>query len=106
MSETAEKKKKVHNVAKDLNLSHDTVVAFLKKKGYEVKGIMSPVDDEMMRDLLHHFKKEKETAEKHQRKVSEMRETKKKVEKKAEEVTRRTEDAHRQLFPRTLQSRK
>jgi translation initiation factor IF-2 len=97
MSETVEKKKKIYNVAKDLNLSHETVVAFLKKKGHEVKGHMSPVDDEMMRDILHHFKKEKETAEKHQRKVSEMRETKRKVEKKAEEPPRRVEETPRRV---------
>lgn len=98
MAETVEKKKKIHSVAKELNLSHDTVISFLKKKGYEVKGINSAVDDEMMRDILHHFKKEKETAEKHQRKVSEMRETKRRVEKKAEEsAPRRVEEAPRRV---------
>jgi translation initiation factor IF-2 len=98
MSETVEKKKKIYNIAKELNLSHETVVAFLKKKGHEVKGHMSPVDDEMMRDILQHFKKEKETAEKHQRKVSEMREIKRKVEKKAEEsLPRRVEEAPRRV---------
>ncbi len=86
MSETVEKRKKIYKVATELNLSHETVVDFLKKKGYEVKSHMSTVDDDMMRDLLVHFKKEKDVAEKHQRKVAEIRESKKKIEKKEEHV--------------------
>ena len=86
MAETAEKKKKIYNVAKDLNLSHDTIIEFLKKKGHVVKGHMSTVDDDMMRDILVHFKKDKDSAEKHHRKMAEIKESKKKAEKKVEEV--------------------
>lgn len=86
MAETAEKKKKIYKVATELNLSHETLVDFLKKKGYTVKSHMSSVDEEMMRDILVHFKKEKDVAEKHQRKIAEIKESKKKAEKKAEEV--------------------
>ncbi len=99
MSEIAEKKKKIYKVATELNLSHETVVEFLKKKGYEVKSHMSSVDDDMMRDILVHFKKEKDVAEKHQRKIAEMRESKKKVEKKEEHV----EPAHVQPPPLVAQ---
>lgn len=86
MAETAEKKKKIYKVATELNLSHETLVDFLKKKGYTVKSHMSSVDEEMMRDILVHFKKEKDVAEKHQRKIAEIKESKKKAEKKVEEV--------------------
>ncbi len=86
MAETAEKKKKIYKVATELNLSHETLVDFLKKKGYTVKSHMSSVDEEMMRDILVHFKKEKDVAEKHQRKIAEIKESKKKAEKKAEET--------------------
>ena len=86
MAETAEKKKKVYKVATELNLSHETLVEFLRKKGHEVKNHMSSVDDDMMRDILVHFKKEKDSAEKHQRKMAEINENKKKVEKKLEEA--------------------
>jgi translation initiation factor IF-2 len=65
MAETAEKKKKVYKVATELNLSHETLIEFLRKKGHEVKGHMSSVDDDMMRDILIHFKKDKDVAEKH-----------------------------------------
>ncbi len=85
MSETVEKKKKIYKVAIELNLSHETVVEFLKKKGHAVKSHMSSVDEDMMRDILVHFKKEKDVAEKHNRKIAEIKESKKKVEKKVEE---------------------
>ncbi|MEW6512247.1 MAG: translation initiation factor IF-2 [Bacteroidota bacterium] len=86
MAETAEKKKKIYKVATELNLSHETLIEFLRKKGHEVKGHMSTVDDDMMKDILVHFKKEKDVAEKHQRKIAEIRETKKRAERKAEEA--------------------
>lgn len=85
MAETVEKKKKIYKLATELNLSHETLIEFLKKKGHEVKSHMSSVDDDMMRDILIHFKKEKDVAEKHHRKIQEIRETKKKSEKKVEE---------------------
>ncbi len=79
MSE-AVKKVKVKDVAKDLNISFNDVVAFLNKKGYkQVKNIMSSVDDDMMRDINSHFKKEKDSAERHQRKIAELKETRRKT---------------------------
>jgi len=86
MAETVEKKKKLYKLATELNLSHETLIEFLRKKGHEVKSHMSSVDDDMMRDILVHFKKEKDVAEKHQRKIQEIRESKKRVEKKVEEL--------------------
>jgi translation initiation factor IF-2 len=86
MSE-AVKKVKVKDVAKDLNISFNDVVAFLNKKGYkQVKNLMSSVDDDMMRDINAHFKKEKDIAERHQRKIAEMKETRRRTtETKAKE---------------------
>jgi len=86
MAETAEKKKKLYKVATELNLSHETLIEFLRKKGHEVKSHMSSVDEEMMKAILVHFKKEKDVAEKHQRKIAEIRETKKRADRKAEEA--------------------
>ncbi len=45
MTETVEKKKKLYKVATELNLSHETLIEFLRKKGHEVKGHMSSVDE-------------------------------------------------------------
>jgi translation initiation factor IF-2 len=87
MAETLEKRKKIYKLATELNLSHETLVEFLRKKGYEVKSHMSTVDDAMMREILIHFKKEKDVAEKHQRKIQEIRDNRKRAERKAEEPT-------------------
>ncbi len=90
MSE-AVKKVKVKDVAKDLNISFNDVVAFLNKKGYkQVKNIMSSVDDDMMRDINSHFKKEKDSAERHQRKIAELKETRRKT---TESKTKEEEDS-------------
>jgi translation initiation factor IF-2 len=86
MAETAEKRKKLYKVATELNLSHETLIEFLRKKGHEIKSHMSSLDEDMMKDILVHFKKEKDVAEKHQRKIAEIRETKKRAERKVEEV--------------------
>jgi translation initiation factor IF-2 len=86
MAETAERRKKLYKVATELNLSHETLIEFLRKKGHEVKSHMSSLDEDMMKDILVHFKKEKDVAEKHQRKIAEIRETKKRAERKVEEV--------------------
>lgn len=97
MSETVSKKTKVKDVAKDLNISHNDVIAFLNKKGYSsVKTIMSSIEDDMMRDILSHFKKEKDSADRHQRKIAEMKETRKKTSepkgKEEEDEDRKTKD--------------
>lgn len=86
MAETA-KKIKIYKLATELNLSSETIIEFLKKKGFEVKGHMSIVSDDMMKAIMSHFKKEKDVAERHKRKVQEFRTARKKepaekVEKK------------------------
>jgi len=83
MTDKPQPKKKIYQVAKEINISHETLIDYLKKRGHEVKSHMSVVDDAMMHDILSHFKKDKEVAEKHQRKIQTIRETRKKVEAKA-----------------------
>jgi translation initiation factor IF-2 len=85
MAETAEKKKKIYRLATELNLASETLIEFLNKKGFAVKSHMSSVDEEMLQEILVHFKKEKDVAERHHRKLFELRETRKKPEKKAPE---------------------
>ncbi len=78
MSEQGVKKVKIFNLAKELNLSSETIIEFLKKKGFEVKSHMSTVTDDMMPVIMGHFKKDKEVADRHQRKLQEFRSTRKK----------------------------
>lgn len=84
MTEKTDIKKKIYQLAKELNLSSDTLTAFLSKKGFEVKSVMSIVTDEMSTLIMSHFKKDKEVAEKHQRKIQTLKGAKQ-VEKKSEE---------------------
>ncbi|MCU0411713.1 MAG: translation initiation factor IF-2 [Bacteroidetes bacterium] len=85
MAEQAAKKIKIYNLAKDLNLSSDTILEFLKKKGFDAKSHMSSVTDEMHSAIMAHFKKEKDVAERHQKKLQEFRSTRKKeADKKPE----------------------
>ena len=99
MSESSTKKVKIFNLAKELNLSSETIIDFLKKKGFEVKSHMSTITDEMMPVIMGHFKKDKEVAERHQRKLQEFRQTKKKetvdkVEKVEKTAVERIEVIH------------
>lgn len=56
--------KKVFQIAKELLVKHDEIVAFLQKSGYKtIKNHMSVVDDEMMEKLLARFSKEKKHAD-------------------------------------------
>lgn len=84
MTEKAQVKKKIYQVSKEVNISHETLIEYLRKKGHVVKGIMSIVDDAMMHDISSHFKKDIEVAEKHQRKIQSIRESRKKTEAKPE----------------------
>ena len=87
MSEQESKKNKIFNLAKELNLSSETIIDFLKKKDFDVKSHMSIVTDEMMPVIMGHFKKDKEVADRHQRKLQEFRSTRKKESpEKAEKV--------------------
>lgn len=78
MADTGTKKIKIYNLAKEINISSETIIEFLKKRGYDVKSHMSPVSDEMMSLILTHFKKDKDQAERHQRKLQELKATRKK----------------------------
>ena len=78
MAETAAKKIKIYRLATELNLSSETLLEFLHKKGFEVKSHMSSVTDDMLSAVMGHFKKEKDVAERHQRKLQEFRTSRKK----------------------------
>src|SRR5690349_20741137 len=83
MVEKTQTHKKIYQIAKEINISHETLIEYLTRKGHTVKSHMTAVDDGMMHDILSHFKKDREVAEKHQRKIQTIRETRKKAEAKA-----------------------
>ena len=82
---------KIFNLAKELNLSSETIIDFLKKKGFDVKSHMSSVTEDMMPVIMGHFKKDKEVAERHQRKIQEFRSTRKKESPEKTEVAEKVE---------------
>jgi len=91
------KKIKVYKLATELNLSSDTLIEFLNKKGYEVKSHMSSVTPDMLSAVMSHFKKEKDVAERHQRKLRDFRTSRKKEgpekpEKKSKGVSEAEEE--------------
>jgi len=80
MSEDLKSKKlRIYKFASEFNLSAESLVEFLQKKGYDVKSHMSALTDEMIADVQNHFKKDIEKAEKHYRKISEFQ--KKRIER-------------------------
>ncbi|MFZ0390325.1 MAG: translation initiation factor IF-2 [Calditrichia bacterium] len=76
-------RRKLFKVAKELNLSHHSIEEFLQKKGYEVSGLNTPVDDEMYDDILKRFSQEKVKAEK----IARRRSDRKKDEQPADAVS-------------------
>ncbi|MGE5314552.1 MAG: translation initiation factor IF-2 [Acidobacteriota bacterium] len=86
MPEAIEKKIKLYKLATELNLASDTLIEFLLKKGYKIKNHMSPIEDDMLKDIMIHFKKEKEVADKYQKKLSEMKESRRRATEAAKKV--------------------
>jgi translation initiation factor IF-2 len=109
MTEKSQSHKKIYQIAKEINISHETLIEYLKKKGHTVRSHMSAVDDAMLHDILAHFKKDKEVAEKHQRKIQTIRDSRKKAEPKPtvvegepqkSKVTKKTKaDEHPEVAP-------
>ncbi len=69
------KKRKLFQVAKELNLSSGTITEFLQKKGHEVRGPNTPITDEVYEEILQRFAHEKKIAEKlHKRRLQKAQE--------------------------------
>lgn len=72
MPETAkERKLRLYKFATEYNLSTDSLVELLQKKGFDVKSHMSLLTDDMVAEIKSFFKKDIEKAEKHYKKISE-----------------------------------
>jgi len=84
MAETKVKKSRIYKLATEYNLSAESLVEFLKSKGFKVKNHMSLLNDEMIEAINAHYKKDIEKAEKHYKKIEEFH--KKRAEKAIEEA--------------------
>ena len=52
-------KKRIFQVAKDLNISHLDIIKFLKGKDIEVASVNSPLEDDVYETILAEFNKER-----------------------------------------------
>jgi translation initiation factor IF-2 len=74
-TETSTKKITVRNLATEINISHDTLIEFLQKRGFtNVKSIMSKVEDDALELVMKQFGKEKDVSDKRQKKVAAFKE--------------------------------
>ena len=61
------KKKRIFQIAKELNISHLEIIQFLKIHGTEVDSHMAPVGSEIYDDILLEFSKDKLQIERHRK---------------------------------------
>ena len=82
MADTKEKKIRIYKLATEYNLSADSLVEFLKSKGFKVKNHMSQLNDEMITAINANYKKEIEKAEHHYKKLAEFQKEQQKIRMK------------------------
>ena len=61
------KKKRIFQIAKELNISHVEIIQFLKNNGTEVDSHMAPVSPESYDEILLEFSKDKLQIERHRK---------------------------------------
>ena len=68
---SAARKITVRTLATEINVSHETLIDFLQKKGFTgVKTIMSKIEPEALEVVMKQFGKDKDVAEKRQKKCN------------------------------------
>ena len=55
MAETVTKKKRIFQIAKELNISHTEIIELLMANGIKVNSHMSPVDDVAYQLIIEDF---------------------------------------------------
>jgi len=84
-------KKRIYQVAKELNLSHEEIITFLNDSDISVKSHMSPVDDDVYNKILAEFAMEKviverEKSETIQREQELLRKMEREIEKQKDDT--------------------
>ena len=60
-------KRRIFQIAKELNISHTDILSFLKGKGIEVGSHMAPVEEDTYQIILSEFHKDKESVERYRK---------------------------------------
>ncbi len=63
----AKRPMRIFQIAKELNISHQEIMTFLKNDGMEISSHMSPVDDEAYQKILAEFAKDKEVVDRYRK---------------------------------------
>ena len=92
MTEPATKKKRIFQIAKDLNISHTDIMDFIRREGHEAASHMSPVDHDVYDRILNEFAKERVIVDRHRKEKA----------RRDIETARRNETAPRSRFDRIL----
>ncbi len=67
MTEQVFKKKRIFQIAKELNISHTEIMEFLQREGYKASSHMSPVEQDVYDRILGEFAKERVIIERHRK---------------------------------------
>ena len=60
-------KRRIFQIAKELNISHTEILSFLEGKGIEVSSHMAPIDEDVYNIVLSEFHKDKESVERYRK---------------------------------------
>ena len=63
----ADRPRRIFHIAKELNISHTEIIAFLNEEGITVGSHMAPVDDKDYHKILTEFSKDKESIERYRK---------------------------------------
>ena len=63
----AERPRRIFHIAKELNISHTEIIAFLNEEGITVGSHMAPIDDKDYHKILTEFSKDKESIERYRK---------------------------------------
>ena len=60
-------KRRIFQIAKELNISHTDILSFLKLKNINVGSHMAPIDEDVYKIILAEFHKDKESVERYRK---------------------------------------
>ena len=60
-------KRRIFQIAKELNISHTEILSFLEGKGINVASHMAPIDENIYKIVLSEFHKDKESVERYRK---------------------------------------
>ncbi|MBM4174886.1 MAG: translation initiation factor IF-2 [Ignavibacteria bacterium] len=91
----------IYKIASELNISKEHLLEYLNSKGIEVKSHVSKVDEGVYEDIISHFKKDKDLADKHQRKWDAFKKKHEEVDDKGKKEKKKEEESKEEIVELT-----